>query len=283
MKKIALLGVCNSRNVLESAIKDTEYELCPYIFQPCFLDITSKDGLNIPYKVFYEAPFIKGKEETAPFTKKTMQFDLNKTALTTIESLNPDYLVIDLSSLEMRTYKISYNGKTVFSCNAYSPLCYENLKNVIDISIERTYISDDDRQTAVDKLSKYLIDNWDLNKVIIFNYNAPKIYKSIDDRYYEYDDSYWGIKQAKIIRNDVSLLKDKLNNVKIFEDADAKIAEGSAGEKSRNEKIPSTFHVTKKTQELQGLLFKKHILNFDVSDNDIEALKQQIFKEMKNE
>lgn len=277
-KKIALLGVCNSMNTLKEAVTGTDIEIEPYVFQPCFLGITTKSGLNIPYKSFYEAPFIKGKEETAPFTKKTMQFDLNKTALSTIESINPDYLVIDLSTLEMRTYKVTYRGKTVFSCNAYSPLCYENLKSVIDLDIEQVFPTNTDKSRALKELAEYLKLNWNLNKVILYNYKAPDFYKGLDNKYYRYPKDYWGIKQAKLIQERTALLKSYLNNkVKMFDDSNIKIGEGSASEKSRGEKIPSTFHTSLETQQLQGLLFRKNILKTgDVKDTDILRLERAL-------
>lgn len=277
MKKIALLGVCNSMNVIKEAVKGTDIEVEPYVFQPCFLDITHKTGLGIPYKKFYEAPLVKGKEETAIFTKKTMQFDLNKTALSTIESLNPDYLAIDLSTLEMRTYKVFYKDRFVYSCNAYSPSCYENLKNTVDVSIERIYPTKEDKVKAITELADYLKQNWNLNKIIIFNYKSPLSYKGLDNKYYKYPKGYWGIKQAELIQEETKLLKNLLGDkVRVFEDLEIKIGEGSASEKSRGEKIPSTFHVTAETQQLQGLLFRKYILKKDVNDEEILRLEKYL-------
>ena len=198
--KIALLGVCNSRYVIEAAARDNDISVEPYIFQPCFLDIT-KEGLGIPYKKFYELPPIDGKEETAIFTKKTMQFDLNKTALSTIESINPNYLVIDLSTLAMKTYEVELGGKKVFSCNAYSPSCYEYLQeNIKDLHFQKVEIDENFIKDSINELSEYLKNNWNLSKVIIFNYIRPKYYMGLDKKIYKYPTSYWGVKQAEIIK-----------------------------------------------------------------------------------
>lgn len=128
--KIALLGVCNSRYVIEAAARDNDISVEPYIFQPCFLDIT-KEGLGIPYKKFYELPPIEGKEETAIFTKKTMQFDLNKTALSTIESINPNYLVIDLSTLAMKTYEVELGARKFFLAMLIAHLVMNTFKKIL--------------------------------------------------------------------------------------------------------------------------------------------------------
>ena len=276
--KIALLGVCNSRYVIEAAARDNDISVEPYIFQPCFLDIT-KEGLGIPYKKFYELPPIEGKEETAIFTKKTMQFDLNKTALSTIESINPNYLVIDLSTLAMKTYEVELGGKKVFSCNAYSPSCYEHLQeNIKDLHFQKVDIDESFIKDSINELSEYLKNNWDLSKVIIFNYIRPKYYMGLDKKIYKYPTLYWGVKQAETIKIYTKYLSELLPSVKVFEDSDIKIGYHSKGELERKEPIPSSFHTSENTQKLQGLLFRKFL--FNECNEEIDKIKNILIEEI---
>lgn len=276
--KIALLGVCNSRNVIEAAARDKDISVEPYIFQPCFLDITKK-GLGIPYKKFYELPPIEGKEETAIFTKKTMQFDLNKTALSTIESINPNYLVIDLSTLAMRTYEVELWGKKVFSCNAYSPSCYEYLQeNIKDLHFQKIEKDQDFIKTSINELAEYLKSNWDLSKVVIFKYTCPKYYIGLNKKIYKYPDSYWGVRQAELIRRYTDHLSELLPSIRVFEDSDIKIGNHSKGEFERKEPIPSSFHTSENTQKLQGLLFRKFL--FNESNEEIDKIKNILLEEI---
>lgn len=261
MRKFALLGICNSKNVLESDELKDEVQNIFYAFQPCLLDIVEKknNGLSIPMKDFYTTEYVAGKEETATFTKKTMQMDLNKTTLTSLETLNPDYLVIDISSLTMRHYRLTYKDKSVFSVNAYSPLCYEDLqKTVPELKIERVYVSNEQAYEALDKLATYLKENWDLTKILLFYFDNPKMY-IMDGKVAAYDTGSWFFEQAAKIKdyNDyfISLLGDK---VKVFKDLSNKISLGSKSEIAKKS-IPSCFHSNERTVRLQGLAFKNFI------------------------
>lgn len=277
--KIALLGVCNSRNTIGSAVRDNDISIEPYIFQPCFLDI-AKEGLGIPYKDFFELPSIAGKEETAIFTRKTMQFDLNKRALSTIESINPDYLVIDLSTLTFRTYEIEYRNKKVFSCNAYSPLCYEYIQNTIkDLCFQRIEKSKEDIKSSLKEFAEYLKSNWDLNKIIIFEYTNPDYYLGLDKKIYKYPDSHWSRRQYNNIKEFTEFFSSLLPNVRIFKDSDLKVSEHSKGEFERREQIPSSFHTNEDTQKLQGLLFREFI--FNEKSQEIEKVKSKILERIK--
>ena len=275
--KVAVLGVCNSRNVLEAANR-SDLEIEPYIFQPSFLDIT-KPGLGIPYKDFYKIPSIKGKEETANFTKKTMQLDLNKRALSTIESLNPDLFVIDVSSLTMRTYEVTYKDKKVFSVNAYSPTCYEFLQQSVDFDFKRIEVTEDMSLKALDELSIYLKANWDLSKVVIFKYKVPKYYLGLDEKIHEYPKEDWGNRQAILIEKYVDYFSKLLPSCRVFEDADLNIGFPTRGEKERKESVPSPFHTSEDTQRLQGLLFRKFLFNED--SKEIDNIKSKLAEEIK--
>lgn len=270
--KIAVLGVCNTRNVLSSACNNF-INICFYGFQTCFLDIT-KEGLGIPYKLFYKEKSIEGQDDTAEFTKRTMQIDLNKTALKTIESLNPDYLLIDLSSVAMRLYKITYNGKTVFSHNAYSPSCYEKLG--IGLKVEKIDLDEQQCKNYLKDFVQYLKDNWDLNKILLFNFKAPEYYiDMVDGKLKKYWASHWGIEQAKRISDVTNFFINELGykNLKVFEDSDLKICKGM----KETPPVPSTFHVTDLTQKLQGALFKEFLLHMNGGSS---KLKKQLQEEI---
>lgn len=261
MRKIALLGVCNSKNVLESNELKDEVQNIFYAFQPCLLDIVEKknDGLGIPMKDFYATDYVAGKEETAAFTKKTMQMDLNKSTLTSLETLSPDSLVIDISSLTMRHYKVTYRGKSVFSVNAYSPLCYEDLqKTVPELKIERVYVSNEQAYGALDKLAQYLKENWDLSKITVFYFDNPKAY-IMDGQIKSYDADSWFLEQAGKIRdyNDyfIGLMGE---DVRVFRDLSNKISSGSKSEITKKS-IPSCFHSNERTVRLQGLAFRNFL------------------------
>lgn len=276
--KISLLGVCNSKNTLVEAEKKGGIINEPYVFQPCFLDIT-KEGLDIPYKDFYKTPSIDGKNETAIFTKKTMQFDLNKRALSTIESINPNILMIDISSLTMRTYEVTYNNKKVFSVNAYSPLCYEFLQQSVDFEFEKINVTESMAFEALEEFSRYLKNSWDINKVLLFRYKRPKFYVGLDKKIYEYPSSYWGVKQAETIENYNKYFLGLLPDLRVYEDTDVKLGFHAAGELEKKEPIPSIFHTSEESKKLQGLSFRSYLLNEDNSE-EIDAIKSKLLKDI---
>ena len=273
--RIALLGVCNSYNTIAKASRNEDIIVEPYIFQPSLLDITC-EGLNIPYRDFYKVPPIPGENATAIFTKKTMQFDLNKTALRTIESLNPDYLCIDLSSLTMRTYKVSYKGKTVFSVNAYSPACYEHLVKAINgLSFERCYPSRDFMRTGIERLVRYLKSNWRTDKLILFDYNIPTYYRTTDSTIEKYPTEGWAYEQAVMLKELTKYFHELFPEVRVFSDSQLKVSDRSWFEQLVQTPCPSPFHCCKYTEALQSLLFREFLLKEDLKQ-EIEEVKQKL-------
>lgn len=261
--RIALLGMCNSKNVLENIILKDKIENYFYAFQPCYIDITNKNkGLDIPYQYFYKTPI--GNAYKDPFTKKTMQMDLNKTTLTSIETLNPDYLVIDLGSLNMKTWKVSYKDKSVFSRNAFAPECYKDLKITLgeDFSFEEVSITEDIKLKALTNLSNYLLKNWDLNKVILFVESSPKYFEQqgklieINEKNYN---RQWEIKAIENTKKLSDIFAKQLNyKIKIFNDINDKIISLQKGEIKLHE-LPSAHHGNLETQKRQAESFKKFL------------------------
>jgi hypothetical protein len=281
--KIALLGVCNSRNLFNYASKNNDIIIDPFIFTPCFLDIT-KDGLNIPKKFFEILPSKPFRVETASFTRKNMWLDLNKMALYTVQSNNFDYLIIDLSSLIMDTYEIEYKNKKVFSCNAYSPLCYKYLQKVIpNLHFQQIKVSKEFILSSLKELAEYLKSNFDLSKIIIFDFTCPDYYLGPDKKIYKYPESiFCGKKEVGLLREYTEFLSKLLPTVRVFEDSEIKLATFSEGEKPTPVyRMPYIFHVDKNTQKLQGYLFRKFIFNEDCN-NEIEELKLKISEEIKS-
>lgn len=268
--KIAILGVCNTRNVVETTCC---FNIVFYGFQTCFLDIT-ESGLNIPLKDFFRSPIIPKNDYYAEFTRRTMFCDLNKTALSTIESLNPDYFLIDLSSLYMRTYKVSFNNKSVYSHNAYSPDCYEYLSKDVNINFEKVTLSDIVIKAKLYNFVKYLQNNWDLNKLIVFNYTKAAYYINENGQISLYPDDYWGVLQQKQIANITKQFIKMLDypSLKIYNDADVKVCK-----RCKESGIPSMFHYDDLTKQYQALLFKQTIFE-NIPKSELQNAKDNIIK-----
>lgn len=266
--RLALLGMCNSKNVLEHELLKDIADNVFYAFQPCYFDITDKNnGLGIPYKDFYKTPI--GNAYRDSFTKKTMQMDLNKTTLTAIETINPDYLVVDLGSLNMKTYKMSYKDKTVLSRNAFAPLCYEDLKTSLGdaFSFEETLMPEDSKTKAVYDLCRYLESNWDLSKVILFVESVPVKFisseneeKVITHSNYSRQWEIEAIKRSAVLAELAhNFFKDK---VQVFYDvADKTIAL----EPYEANLVPSAHHASKETRVRQAQAFKDFITHISTS------------------
>lgn len=278
MKNIAILGCCNSRNTFDKTVfKETDFRIGPFMFQPNFLDITQKGGLKIPCKDFFSFQSTDDPS-TAYFTKRTMQMDLNKTFLTTIESNYPDYIVIDLSTVGMKNWKVKYKNRECFSCNAYSPDCYENLKKVIPIEFERVYPTDEQLKNSLNVFASYIKENWDLEKVILFRYTYPNYYLS-NEKVFQYPENYWSRSQAVLIQKYVdyfySLFDEK---IKLYNDTDVKLVQALPNEKSN---IPSSFHLSIDSVLLQAYNMKQFICSENYS-KEIELLKIKILKQIKD-
>ena len=100
----------------------------------------------------------------------------------------------------------------------------------------------------------------------------------LDKKIYKYPTSYWGIKQAEIIKIYTKYLSELLPSVKVFEDSDIKIGYHSKGELERKEPIPSSFHTSENTQKLQGLLFRKFL--FNECNEEIDKIKNILIEEI---
>lgn len=244
MKKIALLGICNSKNMIENAVLKDIVRDSFYVFKPCYLGITNKNaGLNIPYKDFYKTPEIN--DATTPFTKKILQMDLNKSILVAIETLNPDYLMIDFASLNMPTYEVSYKGKTVFSTNNYRPFCYEDLKTTLkdDFTFKEIQVTEEMKLHAIDDLANYLQNNWDLSKIILFIESVPN-YAKFNNKFIEIskEEHYkTEIQKIKNVENLSEIFNQKLNKkLKVFHDMENKVIEPHSNEIGR---FPSIHHI----------------------------------------
>lgn len=272
--KIAILGVCNTRNVLEASPCKGLFNIVFYGFQNNFIGIT-RDGLDIPLKDFYKSPIVPKDESYAEFTRRMMFCDLNKTSLKAIESLNPKYLLIDLSTIAMKTYSVSYNNKSVYSCNAYSPECYEKLKKDVGISFEKVDLEDKLIEESITEFAEYLKKNWDLSKLIIFNYTKADYYidpkmKKIE----KYPEDFWSVKQQQKISKFTKFFIEKLNypKLKIFNDADLKVCKNK-----KEQGIPSMFHYEDHTIQYQSCLFRNFILNC-YSKEDLLKIKNKIIE-----
>lgn len=277
--KIALMGVCNSRNVLVSEPLKDSVEVIPWMFQPCFLDIT-KEGLAIPYKDFFKSSPIENVNATAIFTRMTMHYDLNKTGFATVESFNPNFLLIDLSTLGMRTYRVSYKGNVVYSCNAYSPDCYEYLqKDIPDLKFEAVTdsVSEVWVKESLFTLAEYLKGNWNLNKVLLFKYAGSEFYRSFDGKIHHYPENHWSRNQTEKIKKYCDYFSSLLPEVKVFTDVDLKVCED---EVQKPDVIPSTFHTSADTRILQGLEFKKFLFHEDC-DTEIEVARKKMVDTLK--
>lgn len=274
-KKVAILGVCNTRNVLEATPCKSLFNIVFYGFQTNFVDITN-EGLSIPLKDFFRTPIVKDEADYAEFTRRTMFCDLNKTALKTIESTNPDFFVIDLSSLAMRTYEIAYKNKKVYSCNAYSPNCYEKLKKDVSIDFAKVELPDTFIEKRLEIFADYLKENWNLSKLIIFDYTKPGFYIDLHDssKVLRYKDDFWGVKQQTRIKHFTDFFIKQLadSSLKVFQDADLKVCRAE-----KESAIPSMFHTEELTKNYQSLLFRKFVFN-DVPDTDILKAKNEIIR-----
>lgn len=272
-KKIAILGVCNSREILN--LLNEELETVFYGFQNCFIDITG-EGLGIPYKDFYTTP--TGKNEYADFTKQMMYCDLNKTSLKTIESKNPDYLLIDLSSVAFSTYLVGYNGKTVYSNNGFCKKCYSVLQTKVPITFEKVILSSEVIRSSLNVFSNYLKENWDLSKIILFSVTKPEYYVDFNTKEIkEFPQEFYMQKRIDTISkvNDFFIRCLNYPNLKIFHDADIKVCQ------DKQDKIPSMFHCEENTRKYQSLLFKRMLFK-NVSDEELNEAKNKVLNLINN-
>lgn len=277
--KVSILGGCNPRNAVKNAAIDNDIIVEPYCFFPCLLDIT-KPGLEIPYKYFINLPIIAGHDETAGFTKKTMQYDLNKRFLSTIESLNPDYIILDLPTLIFETYKISYNNRSVYSVNSQSPACYEYLKTALpELIIEKAVITDELVYQSLDILIEYIKNNWGIEKLILFKNTAPLVFIDKDNTIRKYPSENYEFERLKKINEYTEYVIEKLPGVKVFEDSKIKIGVFTKTDLANNIPLPPLFHVTDDTQKLQGLLMRSFLLHENL-EPEISKYRQSLQKQI---
>jgi hypothetical protein len=240
------LGGCHSKNFIKKVSINGDMEISPFLYFPCLIDFT-KEGLKVPYEKIYTMPYIKGRDETSKFIKNTLDFDLNRKCAQTLISEEYDYVIVELTTLIFYTYKVTYEGRQVYSVNVHSPECYE----YIGLEHERVNITKDMAYKAIDEFVEFLKNNIDLSKVILLKYSLPKFGLDENNKVHIWDNNTFETKRTQ----DVILYTDYFNSilpeVKMFQETNLQIAKNLKD---------TPLHVTDESERLQGLLFREFLL-----------------------
>lgn len=119
---IDIIGTCCSRELFNTSKLSEIFTVQNYVFQTliwaCFFP-----GLNIDLDLI-------NKTHNANFTKRMMNFDLNKEGLNAVLRKKSEYIMVDLTSLTFSFCRCSYKGKETFARNFEQPNCFKELQRV---------------------------------------------------------------------------------------------------------------------------------------------------------
>lgn len=144
---IDIIGTCCSRELFNTSKLSEMFSVQNYVFQTliwaCFHPSLGVDSQII------------NNSHNANFTKRMMNFDLNKEGLNSILKNRSEFIMVDLVSLTFPFCKCTYRDTTTFARNFEQPNCFKELKKVCP---EFAYIECDYREANSNIIKKGLID-----------------------------------------------------------------------------------------------------------------------------
>ncbi len=178
MKSFSIIGSCVSRELFNDVRLINECKIDCYAFQNTVWDMFG-DSLNVPSEIINSIP-------VENFTRRIVDYDLNKTAIRDLERAKSEYIVIDLFPIYMDAVKVTFNKKTAYLRSVKANFIHDFflMNPVKGYSFELLRFNQIDTvyvKNGLKKLAEWLKANYEQEKIII---NYP----IICDKYYDADD-----------------------------------------------------------------------------------------------
>ena len=184
MKKVAIIGSCVSRDLFNDTRLKKNYKVEFYAFQNNIWDLFNK-SLNIP-KVFIDSI------PRENFTRRMIDYDLNKTTIPTLESKPCDYLVIDMFVIWRECLRIKSKDATIyFKANRVWAIG-EYIKNAnMGLKCDMLEYKDVDENliyNGITQLAEWINKHYKPEQVILHYPIFCKRYWNLDNQLIKYSD-----------------------------------------------------------------------------------------------
>ena len=184
MKKIAIIGSCVTRDLFNDIRLKKTCEVEFYAFQNNIWDLFN-ESLEI-------SPFLINTIPLENFTRRMVDYDLNKTAITALESKQTDYLIIDMFVIWRECLKIISGKKTIYFKNNRAALIEKYLNNMkLDLKTQMINYQDVDESliyNGLTKLAEWINNHYTPDKVILHYPIFCKRYWNLENRLVKYSD-----------------------------------------------------------------------------------------------
>lgn len=184
MKKIAIIGSCVTRDLFNDVRLKKICEVEFYAFQNNIWDLFN-NSLNIPYSLINSIPLEN-------FTRRMVNYDLNKTVISELESKQTDYLIIDMFVIWRECLKIEYEDKIIYFKNNRASVIEKYLNDMkLGLKTQMLKYQEIDENlilSGLTKLSEWINKHYSPEKVILHYPIFCKRYWNLEDKLIKFSD-----------------------------------------------------------------------------------------------
>lgn len=245
-KHISIIGTCVSRNLFNSTLLKNIFEIDQYICQVCEFALFDS-GLNIKKEDIYKA-------NIPEFTARCFNYELNKTAIDELKKKRSEYILIDLHNISYSIYEASIDNFKNFvytqstGHDLFNYLPYLNrVNNLKELKVKEIKFVDFDEKiikNGLIKLSEFLKENYEEDKIIIHIPKRVKLYSDINGNIFSFDKA--NIEKDTLYDSIVfkysNFLISLLPNCKVFYNTNNTVAKLIEGNINNNINMPQSDH-----------------------------------------